>query len=230
MRLRSARLGFLFFLIVLFGLASFTWYWMTQPGNLPIKNVRVVGQLHFVTPAQVQKIVMPYVSQGFFNVKVAALQKRINALQGIKKVEVTRTFPSTITLQITEKRPVGVYQQKLVDALGYVFSPKVHVSFDALPRFQGQKTQLPEIVSNYESWSKVLVTQQLEIASLSKNKGGQWKIVLAGGAKLYLGSIEMKARLSRFVASYHNLLATNPKKKLVSVDLRYAQGFAARWG
>ena len=230
MRLRSARLGFLLFLIVLLGLASFAWYWMTQPGNLPIKNVRVVGELHFVTPIQVQKIVMPYVNQGFFNVKVHALQEKVCALQGIKKVEVTRTFPSTITIQIKEKQPVGVFQRQLVDPFGQVFSPKVHVSSDALPHFQGQKKQLPEIVSNYEAWSKMLATQQLKIAMLGVSKDGQWKMILANGAQMYLGSTEMHARLNRFVGSYSNLLASNPKKKLVSVDLRYAQGFAARWG
>lgn len=230
MRARTARLGFLLFLLALISAASFGWYWLTQPYNLPIKNVRVVGKLHFVSSAQLQKIIMPAVSKGFFNISVSRLHRTLMNIPGIKSVEISRTFPSSVTVQIKEKLPVATYRGSLVDSTGRLFKPLQNANPEALPAFKGSPSRLKAMVANYQKWSKALASRSLSIASLIETQPNQWSIKLGSGATLYLGSADLNSRLNRFVDSYPNLIASNPKKRLKLVDLRYEAGFAARWG
>lgn len=227
---KVARRGFIIFLLLLLMGVIYGIYWMRQPYHLPVKHVGVGGQLHFVSTTEVQNIVLPYVTQGFFNVKAQALQARLMAIPGIKSVRISRRFPSSIQIQIQEKQAIATYSNALVDTQGVVFSPKLKNNLATLPQFVGAQSQLPNMVKNYQVWSKTLLPLGLAISTVQVDSINQWDFVLAKGAKIFLGSDHLQQRFQRFVSAYSALLASNPKKTLVSVDMRYGgEGFAARW-
>ena len=69
----------------------------------------------------------------------------------------------------------------------------------------------------------------LAVESLGVTDRGAWSAVLTGGLDLQLGRQEPLARVERFAAAYQSALGNDPRR-LESVDLRYPNGMAVRWG
>lgn len=229
----SARVrffSFLFFILLVIGAGGYGWFYVTKPSAFPIRSVQVVGKLHFVNPAELQKRIMPYVSKGFFNVPVARISQNLQHIPGVKSVLISRVFPATVQVHINEKTPLAFYHGGgLVSSNGLYFNPQYQNDLPAMPVFDVAKADLPRTVALYNNLSKVLASDDLVIAKLALSNIGQWQVTLSNNAVLYPGSIKVIERIEAFAKSYPTLLERNKGKTLVSVDLRYRQGFAVRW-
>lgn len=227
---RIRLFSFLVFVVLVVGAAIYGWMWVTKRGSFPIKSVQVVGKLHFIDKTSLQKRVLPYVTKGYFNVSVAAIRHKIMQVDGIKSVSITRVFPSTVRIKIKERDVLAFYEDGgLVSDDGIYFKPKFYNDLPALPVFNVPKKQLLTAVAMYNKLSTILESDQLSIAKLMLSKIGQWQLILSNQTIIYPGNKDVLARIKTFVKSYPALIARNKGKTLVSVDLRYHQGFAARW-
>ena len=218
-------------ILILIGFSTWGWHWAHEPNQFPIQNVQIGGQLNFVSTDTLQNTVSPYITQGFFNVPVSKIQQALLALPGVTQVSVTRRFPSTIKINITEAIPVALYDHdSFVDTQGNIITPELLNNTRNLPIFLGSASQMPLMVPEYEKFSQLLISQdQLSIHSLSLDPLGQWEIILNNGTVIDCGNQEVEKRLSNFTKAYPTLISQNPKQQLVSVDLRYPTGFALRW-
>jgi cell division protein FtsQ len=64
------------------------------------------------------------------------------------------------------------------------------------------------------------------IERLSVDPRGDWRLKLASGAELRLGTTLVEERLARYLASAAQLEAAG---RPLTVDLRYSNGFSVKW-
>ncbi len=216
--------------LILLGLFGWAWHFAHEPGQFPIQHVQIGGQLNFVSTETVQETVSPYVSGGFFNVPVSKVRTLLMQIPGVAQVSVIREFPSTVKINITEAIPVARFNHdSFIDTQGHVITPELLNNTQDLPEFRGPILQMPLMVAQYQLMSQLLTQAQLSIQLLTLDPLGQWEMVLNTGTVIECGNIDVLTRLANFIKAYPPLLIQNPKQTLVSVDLRYPEGFALRW-
>jgi len=223
----------LFALIILslIGFLIEAWHWAHEANQFPIKNIQIEGSLNFVSPETIENTVSPYVTQGFFNIPISKIQNSLLALPGITQVSVTRNFPNTLHIIITEDTPVAIYNRdSFVDTAGHIVTPELLTNTQNLPIFMGPVDQMPKMVTTYQAFAQVLNSQdQLSIYSLKLDPLGQWELVLNNKIMISCGNQDPLDKLKHFAKAYPNLISQNPKQILVSADLRYPTGLALRW-
>ena len=68
-------------------------------------EVKIKGN-QFVTDAQIQKQLQPYISETYFSIKLDEIQSEISLLDYIECVQVSRILPNTVMIQIIERTPI----------------------------------------------------------------------------------------------------------------------------
>ena len=68
-------------------------------------EVKIKGN-QFVTDAQIQKQLQPFMSETYFSIKLDEIQSEISLLHFIKCVQVSKMLPNTVMVQIIERKPV----------------------------------------------------------------------------------------------------------------------------
>ena len=91
---------------------------------LAVDRVQVVGQVR-VTTAEVEQAAAVEAGSPLARVDTGAVERRVARLAPVASVEVTRSWPGTLRVQITERTPVaGVVSAsgvRLMDATGVLF-------------------------------------------------------------------------------------------------------------
>lgn len=241
----------IFSILILLGLFTWGWIFCHQPNRFPIRIVQInptQNILHFVSQSTIQTIVTPYISQGFFNIPVSKLRMALLAQPGISQVEVTRRFPDQVKIEITEDQPVALYDHdSFIDQQGLIVTPELLFGFagmNNLPVFLGPADQMPQMVDEYESFIKIFKNFKnlnIKITQLSLDNFAQWELIIninnTNNLVIDCGNQDVLNRLSNFLKAYPDLLPPNQGQNknqtqaqtLVSVDLRYSEGFALRW-
>ena len=68
-------------------------------------EVKIKGN-QFVTDAQIQKQLQPFMSEAYFSIKLDVIQSEISLLDFIECVQVSRILPNTVMVQIIERKPI----------------------------------------------------------------------------------------------------------------------------
>ena len=68
-------------------------------------EVKIKGN-QFVTDAQIQKQLQPFISETYFSIKLDEIQSEISLLDFIECVQVSRILPNTVMVQIIERKPI----------------------------------------------------------------------------------------------------------------------------
>lgn len=119
-RLRQASLG----LLALVPLGVLAWLLLSSP-LLSVRQVAVTG-VQRLTPAQVVLTADVELGTSLARVDTSAVRERVAALGPVARVEVHRTWPGTLSVQVVERAPVAVAtvagRSSLVDATGTPFA------------------------------------------------------------------------------------------------------------
>ena len=98
--------------------------WFEDPANLPIRIVRIDGQLVYLKKTDLQETVAPVVTGGYFNIDLHAISHKARQLAWVDAVSVKRIWPDTVVMNITERQAIARWGEKqLVTARGEVFLP-----------------------------------------------------------------------------------------------------------
>jgi cell division protein FtsQ len=184
----------------------------------------------------------------FFTVDLEHVRESLEKLPWVREARVERRWPDTLVVSLVEQVPVARWNDNaLVSGEGGVF---VAAASDALPRLSGPEDSSAEVVAAFRRYQAALKPLGMNIAELRLSPRRAWWIRLDNGMQLALGRQQTDARLARFVALYPRMLdaqaappassvqtaqaasAVAPKVAApiipLSVDLRYADGFAVR--
>jgi cell division protein FtsQ len=220
----------------LFGIMGAAGVWgvlqLRDPAVLPLKVLRVEGQPRYlhIKRRDIERAVGRVVQGNFFTLDVAAVRRAAMSLPWVARVSVRRVWPDTLQLEVLEQVPLARWgKASLVNAGGEVFTPAdVKEIPPGLVSLHGPEGTATEVVAQYQAMLPLFARLGLNMVRLQLNARRDWQVRFANGLHLRLGSEELEARLQRFLRVYPRL-AQNQEQRLISIDLRYSNGFAARW-
>lgn len=191
----------------------------------PLREVRLTNAVSLVSRDQVETLIRREVRGNFFTVDLATVRAAFTKLPWVREVSMRRHWPDRLDVTLEEHVPLARWgSDGLVNSHGEVFN----AAYDSdLPVFVGPPESAKEIAIQYEYFRRSLaaigkVPQQVQVTPRRA-----WQIRLEDGTVLELGREEVEARLGRFISAYERTLAPLARK-IDLVDLRYANGFAAR--
>ncbi len=219
------RLSDLLVVVALLGLLYGAAAWVVRLPVFPIDQVRVVTPLTHVTREQVESIVQREVRGNFFTLQLASTRTAFEKLPWVRQANVRRQWPGTLEVALTEHVPLARWgKTALVNVQGEVFE----AAFDGgLPVFNGPEGAAKEMTIQYEHFRRGLAAIGRMPGELNVSPRRAWQVRLDDGLTLDLGRERVEERLRRFVEVYPRTIArmTSPVDR---IDLRYANGFAAR--
>lgn len=191
----------------------------------PVMEVRVVMPLVHVNRQQVEDIVRREVRGNFFTQQLLSARIAFETLPWVRNADVRRRWPGRLDVVLTEHVPLARWgKTALVNNQGEVFE----ATYDgALPMFNGPAGAAKEMAIQYHLFSRSLATISKSPGEVNVSPRRAWQIRLNDGMTLDLGREHVEERLLRFVNNYARTIARMPRA-VDRVDLRYANGFAAR--
>ncbi len=190
-----------------------------------ITQVSVATPVVHVTRQQVEDIVRREIGGTLFTLNLDAVRGAFEKLPWVRSATVRRQWPGGLEVALTEHVPLARWgRDALVNVQGEVFA----AAFDgALPVFNGPPGAAKEMAIQYDHFRRNLEDIGRIPGEINLSPRRAWQLKLDDGTTLDLGREQVEQRLRRFVAVYPRTIArmTRPVDR---VDLRYANGFAAR--
>ncbi|MHB1240676.1 MAG: cell division protein FtsQ/DivIB, partial [Gammaproteobacteria bacterium] len=218
-------------LVLMLVLAAVTWGWeqLRNPLVFPVRQVRVTGTFHYLSPDRLKTALARAVSGSFFTVNVKAIQNAADAVPWVRRATVWRVWPATLVIHVVEQTPFARWgDDGVITPQGVVFFPGVPTALPGLARLDGPPDSGEVVLDHYHRMTNLLATVGLQVAGVTLDARRAWQIDLADGIVLRLGRKNTMRRLGRFVRAYPIALAKRAQQVSV-VDLRYTNGFAVRW-
>ena len=200
------RLSDLLVVAALLGLLYGGAVWIVRLPVFPITDVRVVSPLTHVTPEQVESIVRREVRGNFFTLQLGSTRTAFEKLPWVRRVDVRRQWPGALEVVLTEHVPLARWGKAL---------------------FNGPEGAAKEMAIQYELFRRSLAVIGKMPGELNVSPRRAWQIRLDDGMTVDFGREHVEDRLRRFVSTYPRTIA-RMTKPVDRVDLRYANGFAAR--
>lgn len=223
--------GMLTFLIMcMLLLAGRLFYFvLADAARFPINTVKIAANYQHITRQQLEKVLSPYLRQGFFGFSPSKLEQDLLTLNWSQRVNVTRLWPDAVKITLVEKNPVALWNGALMTEDGDLFRPEKQTEIDeGLPYLSGPESQRKDVLQIYQKLSKLLSLYGLSASTLQLRENQAWELSLSNGVLLRLGKRDLESRLKRFCRAYPAVFADKPEQ-LTSVDLRYARGMAVQW-
>ncbi|MBU4499354.1 MAG: cell division protein FtsQ/DivIB [Gammaproteobacteria bacterium] len=221
--------------------------WVMARPWFALTTLEVKTPVAHVTEEQIRLVAERRVRGTFFTVDLENVRESLEKLPWVREARVERRWPDTLVVSLVEQEPLARWNDNaLVNAEGGVF---VAAADGELPRLSGPEDSSAEVVAAYRRYQAALATLDMRIAELRLSPRRAWSIRLDNGMQLLLGRQQTDARLTHFVSYYPRLISAQaapasvqdmslagtadaPKPAApilpLSVDLRYADGFAVR--
>jgi cell division protein FtsQ len=126
-RLRRSR-PLLYGALVVVGVLVGTWL-VYFSSAVAVRGVQVTGNSS-IAAARIERLAQAPVGRPLARVDLAAIQARVEALPAVGSAEVSRSWPHTIKIAITERVPVAVVDRgaglQAIDASGVLFGHYAH--------------------------------------------------------------------------------------------------------
>lgn len=200
--------------------------WLYNSNHFPVKKVSIQGKLQYSDGTELQRVAQQHARGNIFRADLDGTRDAFQKLPWIDSAMVSRGFPDTVEIRLTERVPVARWRSGgLVDTKGNVFDASVKMP---LPVFEGQPGTGKDMVKHYEEFSGILSRQNLAVKELIYTPRSAWLIVLDNGITVRLGRENEIKRLQLFAEIWPSLLRKN-QNRLSYVDMRYKDGFSVRY-
>ena len=199
----------------------------------PVKQVQVSGRLSHLTPLQVASAAAVVPGTRLFELRLRAVQARVEALPWVAHARVTRSWPDTLDVRVTEHQPFARWgDQALLDTEGRSFVPQhldlPQAQLDAMPRLTGQPGHEQDVMDAWQRLSAALADGPFALTGLTQDPRGDWTAFCRSGVVLRLGQDAPTSRLALLRNTVPRALAGR-LDQVAAIDLRYTNGFAVQW-
>ncbi len=202
---------------------------LTDAERFPIEKVNISGDFQRTGNTTLQQVITPYVTKGFFLVKMRAIKDDLEQLPWIKRAEIHRKWPSELNVHISQHRVLGRWNDRAVFSQEkQLFYPDINTIPENLIQFRGPEGMHTSVLDTYFTLQALLEPLDLKIKELVLDQRHAWHIELANGIKLLLGQDEITTRLTRFIKAYPKVFLP-AQYQVQYVDLRYKHGMAVQW-
>lgn len=197
--------------------------------SLPVKYVRVEGVFQYLGKEELQAVLAPLATTGFFEADMQAIQQAAANLPWVEAVAVKRVWPDAIEIKVREKKAFARWgQNSLITEQGIIFTPDTIDQQRDMVVLTGPAQQQLKVLEIMKGIKTALADQAMGLAEFSVNDRWAWKIKLTTGLEILLGRDEQLKKLQRFLKSL-SVLRQEQVDAMVIADLRYPNGFAVSW-
>jgi cell division protein FtsQ len=197
--------------------------------NRPVQEVVLKGQFERVSADQLEAVLRQAVGKGFLATDLKAIQAEVADLPWVATVQVSREWPDTLDVTVTEEVPAARWgADGLLNAQGRLFVRHTSHIPPELPRLAGPEGSEAEVAARYVAIHEQLVERGLGVAALELDGRGAWTLLLSNGIGVRLGSRDVDLRLARFFEALDTVV-TPVAVDVQFVDMRYTNGFAVGW-
>lgn len=201
--------------------------WLAARPVFAIQRVVVTGAMNNADPAHLAAVVQHGLRGTFFSMDLAAARDALQKVPWVRHVAVRRQWPGRLEIAVEEHQPLARWNDAaLVNTQGEVFEAGYG---EELPDFYGPEGTAGEVATRYREFSASLRNLRLGIDALSRSARGAWDVKLDDGMTIALGREQVGERWARWMQvseRYRDRIAQGGE--LAAVDMRYANGFAAR--
>ncbi len=200
-----------------------------DPGFMPVTQVRVDGEFRQITRAALHTAIAPTVAGGFFSVDIDAVRRAALQSPWVATASVRRVWPNGLAVAVTEHRAVARWGAgAVIDENGALFTPDPATVPAGLTQLIGPDGTQGALMERWTLMEKLLSSIGQTARQVAMDERRAWTVSLNSGVELRLGRDDVVERLRRYVDAYANALGDHAAN-LAVVDLRYTNGFAARW-
>ncbi len=210
--------------------------WLDDPKHLPIREVRINGELRHLSPAHVQQAVLAEATGGFFSVDVDRIRTAVLANPWVREVSVRRVWPDTLVVTVSEQHPLAYWgAAALISAGGVVFRPTPEQFPPGLPLLNGPEGAQVSLLNRYRQLQAWFAPLGLRVQQVDLNSRRSWRFTVVndqgGGGKagieIVVGRTDFDARVQRLITAWPRTVGAR-EGEIAGVDLRYTNGFAVR--
>ncbi len=220
------------------------------PTVLPVTNVQVKGDLHFLVEEEIKEIVTRNISGGYFTVDLSRIRELLLQKSWVKNVSLRRKWPASVNVSIEEQVPVAYWNSDAyLSEKGDVFKPEFIDTALNLPNLNGPVGQHDTVWKFMNVLYKETTMLNYEVVRLNLDDRRAWQLVITenisvegvavesarSAIEIKLGRFDTEKRLQRFVHILPALtLGSGIKKseyaenKIKVIDMRYPNGFAVQ--
>lgn len=206
-------------------------YWgdLVHSIDREIVKIEVRGELKYQQPEVLQNTLNKHLGEGFFSLDLNAVKKEVEAMPWIYSASLRRRWPGTLLITVKEQYPVASWNEAFfLNEYGEVFRPPEPVEIKSTPELLGPPDRAKDVLKRYVSYRDHLAAVDEEIALLSLEKRGAWRLRLQNGIDIKLGREPLEDKLKRFLRAYQQDL-NSKAAEIQSIDARYTNGIAVRW-
>ena len=222
-------------LVLVIGLAGAALWGMRELYRLvdqPLTDVRVGGQLTYLQPQELSRLVQENLSGGFLSVDLIGLQTKLVGHPWIAEVSLRRQWPSMLEVQVLEEQPIARWgEHGFLNQRGEELVVGDNGLLRGLPVLRsgyGGGDSAPEMMRQYQQLAQLLAAVDLRVAELQRDALGTWRVELQAQFSLVLGRDQMAEKIRRFTKVWQSGLQAH-QARIEKVDLRYPNGLAVSW-
>ncbi len=230
-QLDLARIGRWLLGVALFGglLGGLVWStaWIMAPDNVPLKQVKIEGDIRHTGAKTVKRAIAPHLRGSFFSLDLNQVRTAVEQLPWVSRASVRRIWPRSLVVTVHERTALAYWgSESVISPEGEIFKPKANSVPSGLVRFDGPMDGALQMVERYQ-WMRPLFAQKnLHIVSLGLSERQAWRMTLNNGTELQLGNRNLEGRVQRYLTHFFRL---TDEQRATRVDLRYSGGFAVHW-
>jgi len=230
----SFWLGVAFFVMVIIGICSFSWFVnkrLSSDESSLVTSVVINGEMPYTNTNDVEEAIDAVNLGNFFKLDVNHIQQQVALLPWVYSVSVRKKWPNEVKIYVVDQTPVAYWNGNfLINKSGKAFQANLDRINHALPAFYGPEGSEILALENFKDLNKLLTFDQLKIEELVLSERFSWQLTLEDGVTLNLGRENCVERVQRFMDIYQEI--KNNKKadqQIDYVDLRYDTGVAVGW-
>lgn len=202
---------------------------LNNPENFAISRVDIQGQRKFIKDEELKTVIEKHTKTNLYLLDTAALESDLKALPWVRNVILRKTWPDTLVIEVEEQQPVAFWgRERLMNPWGEIFAAELPAMRGVLPVLYSPEDKGREMGERYVQMKAWLKGLPLEIAELTEDDSGTWRMKIKGGPEVIIGNEDQERRIARFKVGFQRELV-NKLANVRRIDLRYTNGFAVEW-
>jgi cell division protein FtsQ len=229
----GSLLSSLSLLIVFAGIILLFADYVLQPDRFPVSRISFIGEFRHVEKSALQENVAPYIGNNFFAIDLQGLESALRDIDWVSDVSISRRWPDTLQVSVKEERLIASWNKTSWVTSDAAIVEIPNLKMRGLPRWFGPQGTQVLVQLRYHQFSNLLADVDMKLKQLTYSQRGAWQLIAFNDGRkeqvnILLGRRDMEDRLFRFARAYGQTLV-KLEQRLVSVDLRYPNGFAVKW-
>lgn len=203
--------------------------WLSNVDTFPIKYVRIEGDLKHVSKDSVSAASSTLVETGFFTLDTNGITEKLENIEWIKSARVSRIWPDTVSLKITEQHPVAIWNKRyLLNEKGEIFKPKMVEINGVLPNLSGDDVRSAKLYKSFKQINNGLSEIGVSIDTLSETDYGSWSAETLSGVQVEAGNIDPIKKIVTGIKLLR-LAKVDVLSRIKRIDMRYPNGVSVIW-